>query len=70
MRDLRTEPPVHHHQHLHFPHVVNDHLAEAIGENVLGLLVAAVTDVGHQVLALEAPPHPVVNTFRLAPVGP
>lgn len=69
MCNLSTVPPVHHHQHLQFPHVVNENFAEAVGQDVLGLLVASITDVGHQVLALEAPPHPVVNTFRFPPVG-
>lgn len=50
------------------PHVMYNHLPEAVGQDVLGLLVAPVTNVGHEVLALEAATHPVVDTLRLAPV--
>ena len=32
-------------------------------------ILGTVTDVGHLVLPLEAPPHPVVNTLRLAPAS-
>ena len=35
---------------------------------MFGLLVAAVADVGHQHLALEAPPHPVVDSSGFTPV--
>lgn len=48
--------------------VVDEDFAEAIREHVAGLAVATVTDVWHQVLPLETPTHPVVDTFRFTPV--
>ena len=48
--------------------IVDDDLLEAVGKEELCLLVGAVTNVGHQVHALETPPHAVINTFRLPPV--
>lgn len=47
---------------------MNQELLEASGQHVLGLLVATITNVGHQHLALEPPADPVVNTSGLAPV--
>ena len=41
---------------------------EAIRADMLALLPCTITNVGHLVLTLEAPPHPVVNTFWFAPV--
>lgn len=38
-------------------------------EHMLGLAIRTVTDVGHQVLALEAPADPVVDTLGLPPVA-
>lgn len=43
-------------------------LLEASGQHVLGLLVATITNVWHQHLALESPANPVVNTSGLPPV--
>lgn len=57
-----------HHEDLELLDVVHQELPEAGGQHVFGLLVAAVTDVGHQHLALEAPPHPVVDTTGFTPV--
>ena len=36
---------------------------------MLGFLVAPITNVGHQDLALESSPHPVVNTSGFSPVS-
>lgn len=38
------------------------------GQHVPDLAVGTVTDVGHQELALETPPHPVVDTLGFPPV--
>lgn len=57
-----------HHQDLKFLDIVHQELLEASGQHVLGLLVATITDVGHQHLALEPPADPVVNTSGLSPV--
>ena len=48
--------------------IVDEDLSESSGKHVLGELGGTVTNVGHFVDALEAPPHPVVNTFGLPPV--
>ena len=48
--------------------VVNEDLPESGREHVPGHLGGTVTDVGHLVHALEAPPHPVVNTLGTPPV--
>lgn len=47
---------------------MDEELLEAGGQHVLCLLVATITDVGHQHLALEPPADPVVNTSGFAPV--
>ena len=47
---------------------MDEDLSESSGKHVLGELGGTVTNVGHFVDALEAPPHPVVNTFGLPPV--
>lgn len=57
-----------HHQDLKLLDIVDQELLKASGQHVLGLLVAAITNVGHQHLALEPPADPVVNTSGLAPV--
>lgn len=49
--------------------IVNKHFLEAGGEHMSCLRVASVTDVGHQVLTLETPPHPVVDTLGLPPAS-
>ena len=48
---------------------MDQELAEAAGQHVLGFLVAPITDVGHQDLALEPSPHPVVNASGFPPVS-
>lgn len=67
MRNLGTVDAVLHQQHLQFANIVNQELLEARGQHVTGALVGTVTNVWHQVLALETTTHSVVNTFRLAP---
>lgn len=67
--DLAAVDAVLHQQHLQLLDVVDEELLEAGRQHVTGARVRTVTDVGHQVLALEAATHSVVNTFRLAPVG-
>lgn len=57
-----------HHQDLELLNIVHQELLETSWQHVLGLLVATVTDVGHQHLALESPADPVVNTSGLTPV--
>lgn len=57
-----------HHEDFEFFDVVDKELPEAGGQHVLGLLVATITDVWHQHLALESPTDPVVNTSGLPPV--
>lgn len=57
-----------HHQDLELLDIVDQELLEARWQHVLGLLVATITDVGHQHLTLEAPANPVVNTSGLTPV--
>ncbi len=48
--------------------VVNDEFFEAVGANVTGLGGGSVTDLGHQVHALEATADSVINTLWLSPV--
>lgn len=57
-----------HHQDLKLLDIVHQELLEAGWQHVLGLLVAAITDIGHQHLTLEPPADPVVNTSGFAPV--
>ena len=60
--------PIAHQQHLRLLDGVDQELPEATGQHVLGFLVAPVSDVGHQDLALESSAHPVVNASGLPPV--
>ena len=48
--------------------IMDENLSESSWQHVSGLWVATITNVGHQVLALETAPDPVVNTFGFAPV--
>ncbi len=43
-------------------------LEEAGGEHVFGSLSGTITNIGHQILALETPSNPVVNTLGFSPV--
>ena len=69
MSNLSTVRFVAHQQHLQLLDVVDQKLPEAARQHVLGFLVAPVTNVGHQDLALESSPHPVVNTSGFPPVS-
>ena len=57
-----------HQQHFKFLDAVDEELPEATGQHVLCLLVSAITNVGHQDLALESSAHPVVNASGFPPV--
>ena len=57
---MRPNSLVAHQQHLKLLDVVDQELPEAAGQHVLGFLVAPITDVGHQDLALESLMHPVI----------
>jgi len=65
--DLAAVDAVLHEQDLQLTHVVHQELLESGGQHVAGELVRSVTDVGHQILSLEAATHSVVDTFWLAP---
>ena len=54
-------------EHVELSNVVHAELVEAVGEEVTGLLVAAIADVGHLDLPTEPPAHTSVNTLGLAP---
>lgn len=69
MGDLTAVDAVLHQQHLQLLDVMDEELLEASRQHVTGAGVRSVTDVGHQVLALKATTHSVVNTLGLAPVG-
>ena len=61
------KPPVVHHKHLKLGDIVYNKLLELVGKVVPGLLVRAVSNVGHQGASLELPPDTGVNTLRPAP---
>lgn len=65
---MRPNSLVAHQQHLKLLDVVHQELPEAAGQHVLGFLVAPITDIGHQDLALESSAHPVVNASGFPPV--
>ena len=67
--NLSTIRLVAHQKHLQLLDVVDQKLPEAARQHVLGFLVAPITNVGHQDLALESSPHPVVNTSEFSPVS-
>lgn len=68
MSDLGGVDAVLHHQDLQLLDVVHQELLEARRQHMTGTLGGSVTDVGHQVLSLEAATHSVVNSLRLTPV--
>jgi hypothetical protein len=59
--------PVVHHQQLQLRDIVNDELLELVGKVVPGLLVRAISNVGHQGASLELPPDTGVDTLGPAP---
>lgn len=68
MGNLGTVSLVAHQKDLELLDIVHQELLETSWQHELGLLVATITDVGHQHLALEPPADPVVNTSGLTPV--
>lgn len=64
-----THSLVAHHQHFQLFHIVDQELSEARRQHVFCLLIAAIADVGHQDLSLEAPAHSVVDASGFAPVA-
>ena len=69
MSNLSTVRLAAHQQHFQVLDVVDQKLPEAARQHALGFLVAPVTNVGHQDLALESSPHPIVNTSGFPPVS-
>jgi len=65
--DLGGVLSVVHQEQLEVLDVVDDELEETVGQQVTGLLVRAITDLGHGSVALEAATHSVINTSGLAP---
>jgi len=57
-----------HEEEINLAGVFNEESFVAGRHQVSGLLVGAVTDLGHCCLALEPPSHSVVNAFWLPPV--
>lgn len=57
-----------HQQHFKFLDAVDEELPEATGQHVLCLLVSAITNVGHQDLALESSVHLTVNSTGFLPI--
>lgn len=58
-----------HHEHFQLLDVVDQELSESRGQHVLRLLVAPITDVGHQNLTLEPPANSVIDTSWFPPVA-
>ena len=67
MGDLAAVFTVVHEEHLELVNVGNDDLAEAVGEDVAGLLVGPVSDGRHGYGTLEPALHASVNSLRLPP---
>ena len=57
-----------HQQHFELLDVMDQELSKTTGQHVLCFLVAPITNVGHQDLALESSAHPTVNTSGFLPV--
>ena len=69
MSPLCTVRFIAHQQHFKLLDIVNEELSEAPGHHVLCFLVAPVTHVEHQDLALESSVHPTVNVSGFLPVA-
>lgn len=67
--DLSTVRFVAHQEHLELFDVVHQKLPESTREHVFCLLIASITNIGHQDLALESSSHPVVNAPWFTPVS-
>ena len=63
----KKKSPVVHHKQLKLRDIVYNKLLELVGKVVPGLLVRAVSNVGHQGASLKLPPDAGVNTLRPAP---
>lgn len=69
MRNKPRDLLVAHHEHLQLFDVVDQKLPESRGQHMLRLLVAPITNVGHQDLALEPPANSVIDTSWFPPVA-
>jgi hypothetical protein len=67
--DLSGILAVVHQQHVDIAYGEDSELVEARWQSELGLVVAAIADLGHGAHASELSAHTVVNTLRLAPAG-
>jgi hypothetical protein len=65
--NLSTVLAVVHEEKFDFSNVADLELAESVGEDVAGLLVRSVTNVGHQDASLEFPADATINTLLSAP---
>ena len=59
--------PVVHHQNFQLLDIVHHKFLEAVGKEMAGLLVWAITNVGHQSNSFELPPHTRINTLGSTP---
>lgn len=57
-----------HEEEINVAGIVDEESFVAGGHEMSGLLVRAVTNLGHSSLALESPSDAVVNAFRLPPI--
>ena len=67
MADLRAVPTVVHHQQIEVRNVTHNELEETVGEEVAGLIVGPVAEVGVGGQALELPAEAAINTPGLPP---
>lgn len=65
--DLGSVGAVVHQEQFKFLDVLDGELQETVGQEVAGLLVRAVADLGHGSLAAETTAHGIVNTLGLSP---
>jgi hypothetical protein len=56
-----------HQQKVEFTNVGDSELAETVGQQVTGLLVGTVTNLGHRSLTLETSTHVTIDTLGLSP---
>ena len=61
--------PVVHHEEFQLRDIVHNKLLELVGQVVPGLLVRAISNVGHQGDTLELSPYTGVNTLWPAPAS-
>ena len=61
MGDFCAEGAVVHEEDIEVCHVADHELLESVGQEVLGGVIRAVSDLGHLLVASEASPHAVVN---------